>query len=121
VTFEWPKSPLPREPEYWEELTRRIEKDAAAPLLAYARAAEADGDWYRVLAGRAHWLVAASAAAMLFVWLVSLRAEASVAERVLERSFLPDEVAGTLVGGPEVPSVDTLMVQFPPAVGGERP
>ena len=109
---ELPKSPLPREPEYWEELARRIRRDASGPLAAYAAAQDV---WYGVLARRSPWLVAASAAAMLILWLALPASDSSVAFRWMERSLAPNEIAGTLIGGPEPPSVDALMVQFSPA------
>jgi len=146
---EIPDSQLPRDSEYWDDLVGKIHEDAAGPLAAYAaedaeaaraaaeRVADAairtpgavvatdpgSGDldaWYGELASRAPGIVAASAAAMLFLWLglpapVPAAPESSVAFRWMERSLGPDEPAGTLVSGPAPPSVDALMVQFSPA------
>jgi len=106
-----PNSNLPRDPEYWTDLERRIRADAANTLAAYAAAQDV---WYDVLSRRAEWLVAASAAAMLILWLALPTAD-SAAFRWLERSLVPTEVAGSLLGGPAPPSVDVLMVQFQPA------
>ena len=113
---ELPESALPQEPEYWEGLARKIREDAAGPLVAYAAAYDL---WYGVLARRAPWLVAASVAAMLILWLALPRPDSSVALRWMEHSLAPDEVAGTLIGGPAPPSVDAVMVQFPPALDEE--
>lgn len=110
---EAPKSPLPRDSEYWENLAGRILRDASGPLAAYAAVRDV---WYGVLARRAPWLVAASAAAMLILWLVLPSAGSSLSLDWMERSVAPNEIAGSLVGGPEPPSVDALMVQFPPAL-----
>ena len=112
---ELPRSQLPQEPEYWEQLAQRIRQDAVGPLAAHAAAHDA---WYGVLARRAPWLVAVSAAAMLVLWLV-LPPDAAAAFRPIERLLEPSEVAGTLVGGPAPPSVDVLMVQFPPVLDVE--
>ena len=114
---ELPQSQLPQEPEYWEELARKIREDAAGPLAAYAATQYV---WYGVLARRAPWLVAASAAAMLILWLALPTPDSSVAFRWIEHSLAPSETAGTLIGGPEPPSVDALMVQFPPLLDEER-
>jgi len=136
VMAELPQSRLPREPEYWEALAGKIRDDAAGPLAAYAAsaiAAEAglqQEAWDAVLARRAPWLVAASAAAALVLWLalparvpsqgVLSARESSASSPWIERSLSPIEVAGTLIGGAAPPSVDTLMVQFPPAPGEAR-
>ena len=112
-------SQLPREPEYWQELARKIREDAAGPLAAYAAARDIGSDrdvWYGVLARRAPWLVAASATAILILWLTLPTTDSSVAFRWIEHSLAPSEIAGTLIGGPAPPSVDALMVQFPPAL-----
>lgn len=106
-----PDSNLPRDPEYWAGLARRIREDAAGPLAAYAVAQDV---WYEVLSQRAAWLVGASAAAMLVLWL-ALPTSESVAFRWLERSLEPNDVAGSLIGGPAPPSVEVLMAQFYPA------
>ncbi len=106
-----PNSNLPQDPEYWAGLASRIREDAAGPLVAYAAAQEG---WYDVLSERAAWLVAASAAAMVILWL-ALPSNDSVAFRWMERSLAPDGVAGSLVGGPTPPSVEVLMAQFRPA------
>lgn len=106
-----PRSRLPQDPEYWEGLARAIRADAAGPLAAYAAARET---WYGVLARRAPWLVAASVAAMLVLFL-ALPAPGSPALGWMERALAPDEVAGALVGGPEPPGVEVLLAQFPPA------
>ncbi|HXV63623.1 MAG TPA: hypothetical protein VEK15_23180 [Vicinamibacteria bacterium] len=110
-----PKSPLPKDTAYWEELARRIREDASGPLAAYASRAR----WYGVLAGPAPWLIAASAAAILFLWLALPAADSSATLRRMERSLSPDEAAGALVGGPEPPTVDALLVQFSPPEGAE--
>ena len=84
--------------------------DAAGPLAAYAAVQDV---WYGVLARRAPWWVAASAAAMLILWLALPTYESAEAAG-FEGSVVPVEVAGTLISGPAPPSVDVLMVQFPP-------
>jgi len=109
---EVPKSQLPKDPEYWEALTQRILQDASGPLAAHATSCDV---WYDLLARRSASLVAASAAAMLLLWLALPAPESSVAFGWIERSVAPDEIAGTLLGGPVPPSVDALIVQFPPA------
>jgi hypothetical protein len=114
---EMPKSQLPQDQAYWDELAQRIHTDASGPLATYARAHEG---WYVVLARRAPWLTAASVAAMLVLWLALPNLDSSVAFRWMERSLAPDEPAGTLLGGPEPPSVERLMAQFPPAAEDER-
>ncbi len=110
------QSQLPQEPEYWEGLARKIKANAAAPLASYAAAQ--DG-WYAVLAHRAPWLVAATAAAMLILWITLPARETSPAFRWMASSLAPNEMAGTLITGTEPPSVDALMVQFPPEPDGE--
>jgi len=110
-----PDSNLPQDPEYWTGLVRRIREDAAGPLAAYAAVQDV---WYDVLSRRAAWLVAASAAAMLVLWLALPTAD-SVAFRWIERSLAPSEVAGSLIGGPAPPSVEVLMVQFQPVAADE--
>ena len=117
---EMPRSPLPHEPEYWSRLAHEIQADAAGPLAAYAASYE---PWYGVLARRAPALVAASLAIMLVLWLVlPRRTDSSVALDWMERSLEPTEVAGTLIGGAQPPSVDALMLQFAPEAvdGGQR-
>ena len=103
-------SNLPQDPEYWSGLAQRIREDAVRPLAAYAAA---QGGWYEVLSERAAWIVAASAAAMLVLWL-ALPTSDSVAFRWMERSLEPTGVAGSLIGGPSPPSVEVLMAQFRP-------
>ena len=110
------ESQLPPEPEYWEKLVQKIREDAAGPLAAYAAA---DVGWYSVLARHAPLLVAASAAAMVILWL-ALPTRDSVAFRWIASSLTPSEVAGTLISGAAPPSVDALMVQFPPALDEEE-
>lgn len=112
---EHPNSNLPQDPDYWETLARRIREDAIRPLAAYAGIQDA---WYDVLSQRAEWLMAASAAAMLILWL-SLPASDSVAFRWMERSLEPNGVAGSLMVGSSPPSVDRLMVQFQPVSSAE--
>ncbi len=114
-----PQSQLPQEPAYWDDLARKIGEDAAGPLAAFAAI---DNGWTGVLARRAPWLVAASAAAMLVLWLTLPARDSSVAFRWIESSMIPSEVAGTLISGSAPPSVDALMVQFPPAIdaGGRQ-
>ncbi len=112
-----PRSPLPQEPEYWEELAGKIRADAAGPLAGYAGV---DSGWYGVLAQRAPWLVAASAAAMLLLWLALPERGPSVAFRWIEGSLAPSELAGTLVSGAAPPTVEILMVQFPPSEEEQR-
>jgi len=107
-----PQSQLPQDPEYWEALARKVRDDSAAPLAAYAAA---EHGWYGELARRAPWLVAASAAAMLILWLVLPPREESMAIRYIAAALAPTEAAGTLISGTEPPSIDALMVQFPPA------
>ena len=116
---ELPKSQLPQDPGYWEELAQRIRRDASGPLAAYAAAQDA---WYDLLARRAGWLVAASAAAMLLLGLALPAADSSVAFRWIERSVAPKEVAGTLLGGPQHPSVEARVAQFLPPLddGGQH-
>ena len=114
-----PRPKLPQEPEYWDGLARKIHDDAAGPLAAY-RAAEQSA-WYDSLSRQAPWLVAASAAAMLLLWLALPAADSSLVLRWMEDSLTPDEVAGTLVGGSAPPNIDVLMAQFPPATDGEVP
>ena len=116
--MELPQSQLPQEPEYWDRFARRISRDAAAPLATYARANQV---WYGVLSHRAPWLVAASAAAMLVLWVTLPARESLVADRWIERFLSPDELAGSLIGGPAPPSVDALLAQFPPPEEGRGP
>ena len=111
-----PRSQLPQDSEYWDELARKIGHDAVDPLLEYAAARSA---WYGVLDRRAPWFVAASAAAMLLIWL-ALPPPDSSATPSLEGGLVPKEVAGTLIAGPEPPSVDVLLVQFPPPIHERR-
>ena len=113
---EGPSSPLPTEPEYWERLASRVRADAAAPLAAYA----AEGPWYAVLARRAPWLVAASIAATVVLWLSMPSPQGIAIARWLESSLAPEEAAGTLIAGPEPPRVDVLMAQFSPPTGDGR-
>ena len=107
-----PQSHLPQEPEYWEQLAAQIRADAAGPLADYAAV---DHGWYGMLAQRAPWLVAASVAAMLLLWLALPERGPSVAFRWIESSLTPSELAGTLVSGAAPPTVEILMVQFPPS------
>ncbi len=109
---ELPASPLPRSPEYWDRLARAVRDDAAGPLGAYA---DAHDGAYAVLARRAPWLIAASAAAMLLLWLALPVSKASVAHRWMEQAVAPRGAAGTLLAGPAPPSVDAVLVEFPPA------
>ena len=111
------QSQLPQDNDYWEALEQKINADAVGPLAAYAAA---DQGWYGVLARRAPWLVAVSAAAMIFLWLVLPAREESQALRYISDSIAPSEAAGMLITGESPPSVDALMVQFPPAPGVER-
>jgi len=112
VTPEQTRSQLPQEPEYWELLAREVRDDAAAALAAYARTGDA---WYGLLARSAPWLVAASAAAILVLWLALPARQDSLAFRWMASFAVPSERAGSLVSGTQPPSVDALMVQFPPA------
>lgn len=114
---ESPKSQLPQDPGYWDGLARAIRADAAGPLASYAAV---DDAWYGVLARSAPWLVAASAAAMLVLWLALPPRDVSGDLRWIESSLAPSEAAGTLVAGPRAPSVDALLAQFPPPTGGQR-
>lgn len=134
---ETPHSKLPREAGYWDRLARTIGDDAEGPLAAYrasagvaddswtgaAGAGSRDADhWDDLLAERATWLVAASAAAMLILWL-AIPAPASDPTdelRWMEASLVPDERAGTLISGPAPPHVNDLMVQFPPVIEDEE-
>ena len=111
-----PRSRLPEDPEYWDGLARRISDDAAGPFAAYA--AGNDG-WAAVLGRVAPWLVAASAAATLVLWLTLPARPSSPAFRWIESSLVPREMAGTLVSGAVPPTVDTLMVQFSPPADEE--
>lgn len=108
---ESPSSQLPQDPEYWNHLARAISADAVGPLAAYGAV---DDPWYGVLARGAPWLLAASTTAMLILWLVLPARDISAALRWTERSLAPNEFAGSLIGGPQPPSVDALLVQFPP-------
>jgi hypothetical protein len=113
------QSNLPQDPEYWERLARKINEDAVGPLAAYAAAEQG---WYSLLARRAPWLVAASVAAMLILWLTLPPREDSQARRWMVEALAPDETAGTLISGAQPPSVEALMVQFPPELdtGGRQ-
>lgn len=113
---EHPNSPLPRDPEYWESLAQRIRADAAGPLAGYATTVA----WYDVLARQAAWLVAAAAIVIVALLLTLPQPDPDAAYRWIERSLAPDEPAGTLIAGPTAPSVDVVMVQFPPAGGDPR-
>lgn len=109
------KSPLPTDPKYWDDLAERIAEDARAPLAQYAKRRDV---WYGVLSREAPWLVAASAAALLLLWLAlpeAPRAHSSF----IERAVAPREAAGSLLGGSEPPSVDELMLAFPPVPESE--
>ena len=106
-----PQSKLPQEPEYWDRLTRKITDDAAGPLARYAASGD---DWATVLGRHAPWLVAASVAAMLVLWLSLPARQPSPAFRWIEGSLIPSEVAATLVVGSAPPSVEALMIQFAP-------
>ena len=112
-----PQSQLPQEPEYWEELARKVREDAAAPLATYAAA---DEGWYGLLARRAPWLVAVSAAAMLVLWLMLPARGNSLAFEWIASALTPSEAAGSLIGGAEPPSVEAVMVHFSPATDEER-
>ncbi len=122
-----PPSQLPQDPEYWGELAGKIREDAAAPLAAYAGAEDGriddgrvDDGWYRILARRAPWLLAASAAAMLILWLALPERGTSPAFRWIADALAPSETAGTWIGGAAPPSVDALMVHFSPALDEEE-
>jgi len=112
-----PQSQLPQDPEYWEDLARRIRADGAAPLAAYAAV---DDDWTAVIARRAPWLVAASTAAMLVLWLLLPPRDAPAGAGWIETAVSPRETAGTLISSATPPSIDALMVQFPPATDDEE-
>ena len=88
------RSKLPDDPRYWDDLALRINADAAGPLAAYAGGGgeATGGGWYRFLARRAPWLVAASAAAALILWL-ALPARDSIAIEWMERSLTPEDGA----------------------------
>jgi hypothetical protein len=116
---ELPRPRLPQEPEYWDRLARRVRDDAAGPLAAYRAAGQPA--WYDTLSRRAPWLVAASAAAMLVLWLALPAADSSLVLRWMEESLTPNEVAGALVSRPTPPNIDLLMAQFPPAADPEVP
>lgn len=105
-----PGSPLPREPEYWDGLARRIAADAAAPLARYA----ASGSWYDLLANRAPWLVAAAALAIAALLLTMPRGANEAAYLWIERSLAPDETAGSLLSSSSPPSIDVMLAQFLP-------
>lgn len=107
---ERPVSRLPRDPEYWARLARRIGEDAAAPLATYA----AGDAWYGVLARSAPWLVAAAVAAMLVLWLALPAPGSATNFQWMERALGPDDVAGRLVGSAEPPDIEVLLVQFAP-------
>jgi hypothetical protein len=114
---ERPRTKMPQEPEYWDDLTRKIHEDATGPLAAYRAAAPST--WYASLSHQAPWLIAASAAAMLLLWLSLPAPDSSQVLRQMEASLTPSEVAGTLVGGSAPPRIDMLMAQFPPPPEGE--
>ncbi len=107
-----PRSQLPQDTGYWEILAQRIRVDASGPLAAYAAIHDS---WYGLLARRSTWLISASAAGMLILWLSLPTADSSAALRWIEKSVAPNEIAGALIGGEAPPSVNALMVQFPPA------
>ena len=110
-----PVSQLPDDPGYWDDLASRIRQDAAGPLAAYAQR----DPWYGALARRAPWVIAASVAAMLLLWLSLPGIDPGAGFfRNIERSLTPTDAAGMLVAGAEPPSVATLMVEFPPAMAG---
>ncbi len=117
--LERPRPNLPQEPEYWDGLARKIHDDAAGPLAAYR--AGKQSAWYESLSRQAPWLVAASAAATLLLWLALPAADSSLVLRWMETSLTPNEAAGTLVGGSAPPSIDALMAQFPPPTDGGVP
>ena len=114
---ERPRTKMPQEPEYWDDLAHKIHDDAVGPLAAYR--ADDPSVWYASLSRQAPWLIAASAAAMLLLWLSLPTADSSQVLRQMEDSLTPTEVAGTLVGGSAPPRIDMLMAQFPPPPEGE--
>ena len=73
-----PRSQLPHDPEYWKKLAERIRGDASGPLAAYAAAHD---NWYGLLARRSPWLVSASVAAMLILWLALPTSDSAVVAR----------------------------------------
>lgn len=115
---ETPKARLPRDDAYWDALAAEIGRDAAAPLAAYA---SNDGGWSALLSRRAPWLVAASAAAMLVLWLALPPASPAGELGWIEGSLAPTERAGSLVVGSAPPSLDALMAQFPPPLDDGEP
>lgn len=111
---ERPVSRLPRDPEYWDRLARRIGEDAAAPLAAYT----ARDAWYGVLARRAPWLVAAAVAAMLVLWLALPAPESATNFQWVEQSLAPADFAGSPVSGAEPPGIEVLLARFAPLTDG---
>ena len=53
---------------------------------------------------------------MFLLWFVLPAPDSSLAFRWIEHSLAPDEIAGSMLSGPAPPSLDDLMVQFPPAI-----
>lgn len=129
MTFDLPRSPLSDDPETWDRLARRINADAAAPLAELADAGRRTvpawrgtwlGSWLGPLSRSAPWLVAASAAAMLAFWMALPPRTEDPGLGWIESSVAPQDVAGTLLGGALPPSVDEMMLVFPPPAG-DRP
>lgn len=106
-------SPLPRSPEYWDDLARRIRADAAGPLARYATVASPLG-WPHLLARRAAELMVTAAAMMLLVWLSLPVAEPPAAHRWVEPSVVPTDPVGALIAGAAPPGLESLLVHFPP-------
>jgi hypothetical protein len=114
---ELPPSQLPQDPKYWEQLAQRIRQDASGLLASYAAAQDA---WYDLLARRAGWLMAASAAAMLLLSLALPGPDHSHLLGWMERSLTPTESAARLLGGSQPPRVEELLAQFPPPAEERR-
>jgi hypothetical protein len=116
MTPELPGSPLPDDPTYWNTLAQRIGGDAAAPLARYAaRGQKADDRWFGLLSRAAPWLLSAAATATLLLWLALPPRAPDASMRWLEPSIAPHDDTGALIGGSLPPSVDRLMLDFPPA------
>ncbi len=120
MTF--PRSPLPVDEEFWEDLAQKVRADAAAPLSRYAatRMVEAP-NWLSVLSHQAPWLLAASVVAMvaLLATLPESRTLQGTSAGLLERSLTPGERAAGLMAGAKAPSVAELLPEFSPSNGAE--
>jgi len=116
-----PSPQLPQDPGYWDQLAHKMSADASSPLAGYASSVIHVEGWYDVVARRAASVVAASMAAVLLLWFAYPPSEPSVAQQWIEHSLAPNEVAGSLLVGPQPPSVDSLVVHFPAALDKRGP